>query len=208
MKLSGRKHLRRMRTRKHSSSLAIPDLVSSLMKAPCGLIFIEIVWQLVQVSHGSTIRNLVWEFCHGSCGIPENITAAIKLAKKFPQYVTPGTKFYLSEWTNEVYLDWEHFLQVCKTGECSQTLYYYYINHTRSSCEDDAKDTLAHTYLKKAATLGLAEAQYTLAQETWWENRDFHVCSELLQQAADQGHEYARKLLKTVKNQEISFPQW
>jgi TPR repeat protein len=160
------------------------------------------------VGHGPTIRNLVWEFCHGSCGIPENITAAIELAKKFPQYVSPGAKFYLSEWTNEVYLDRKHFMQVCQTGKCSQTLYYYYINYTRSSCKDDAKDKLAHNYLKKAATLGLAEAQYKLAEETWWENRDFHVCSELLQQAADQGHEYARKLLKTVKNQEISFPQW
>jgi TPR repeat protein len=64
--------------------------------------------------------------------------------------------------------------------------------------------------LKEAADAGLPEAQYLLASDIWWEDRDFDVCLDLLKKAASKGHEYSMELVNrsSKENKKIPFPQW
>lgn len=169
------------------------------------LMSVEMVWEFVQMGHGPTVYDLIWELIHGDCGIPQNISAAKNLTEAFPQHVSPGALSFLKEnCVCSLNYDWQHFLEVCLQGKCRQTLYCYYIKQSRNDCEDDM---VANMCLMKAATLGLADAQFVLAQKNWWKDRDFHQCIVLLQQAATQGFKYAQQLIETARNDIISFPQ-
>jgi hypothetical protein len=189
----------------------------SVLKAvACGTQAFEVLWELVLMGHGPTIRPLIWALLMGDCvGIPESMGAAVHLTKMFPDAATPGTRYMLShECDNSIVCDWPSVIHACNSG-CPQSLFIYYDSCKRPENSDNdepeiiRRDRAAVRCLIMAANLGLAHAQYCLAQKLWWKTRNFQMCHALVVKAAEQGHESAIFLLghRQIAESILPFPQ-
>ena len=175
------------------------------------------------MGHRPTISALIWALLMGDCvGIPGNIPAAIHLTKMVPDAATPGARYQMAcEWDNSVSCDWDDVVRACNS-RCRQSLCVYYqcCRRPENSDDDDdddeqhaeettRRDRAAVQCLIGASKLGLAHAQYCLAQKLWWKTRNFQMCHALVVKAADQGHEQAIFLLGHCQIAEsiLPFPQ-
>lgn len=195
---------------------------NSVLKAvACGTQPFEVLWELVVMCHGPTISALIWALLMGDCvGIPYNIPAAIRLTEMFPYAATPGARYQMArEWDNSVLCDWDDVVRACNGYiGCKESLFIYYQCCKRPDNSDDddepaeettRRDRAAVKCLIVASNLGLAHAQYCLAQKLWWKTRNFQMCHALVVKAADQGHEQAIFLLGHCQIAEsiLPFPQ-
>jgi TPR repeat protein len=212
-------------TSQHVASKAFRQALDAKSKSvfnavACGTQSFKVLWELILLRHSPTIKDLIWALLAGNrCGIPNNIDAAVHLTKMFPKDATPGACYKLSsEWDNSIPSDWPSVARACNEKEkCPQSLFYYYeclksSDNTDSDDDEPAseettrRNRLAVTCLTRAANLGLADAQYDLAEKLWWETRNYQKCHALVVKAAEQGLEVAIFLLEHSQFSESILP--
>jgi hypothetical protein len=167
--------------------------------------------ELMKMGHVKTVQRYTWDMMNGRKGLAEDIDQAKKIALCFPRYATtPGFRWEMRHWTGDIKCSFDELSQAEDPQSKYEMAMYYNKRYEREDmCEIEFLRNHSKL-LKEAADAGLPEAQYLLASDIWWEDRDFDVCLDLLKKAASKGHEYSMELVNrsSKENKKIPFPQW
>ena len=167
--------------------------------------------ELMKMGHVKTVQRFTWDLMNGRKGLAEDIDQAKEIALCFPRYATtPGFRWEMRHWTGDIKCSFDELSQAEDPQSKYKMARYYTKRYER---EDMYEIEFLRNYsklLKEAADAGLPEAQFLLASDIWWENRDFDVCLDLLKKAASKGHKYSMELVNrsSREKQIIPFPQW